>query len=94
LELDWTGLCWGGDLCIDPTSGGWSFQNFSGSRWGIVHAEIDRRYLLNTYRVLLTRARQGIIVWIPVGDPSDETRLPSRFDATADYLVRCGLPLI
>ena len=93
LELDWVGLCWGGDFSFDAAGGGWAYWNFSGSRWGNLKNEIDRQYLLNTYRVLLTRARRGLILWIPQGDISDETRLPSRFDSTADYLVRCGLPL-
>ena len=94
LELDWVGLCWGGDFSYDITSGGWLFRNFSGSRWGSLKNEIDRQYLLNTYRVLLTRARRGLVLWIPQGDISDETRLPSSFDSTADYLIRCGLPVI
>lgn len=94
LELDWVGLCWGGDFICDMTTGGWMFRNFSGSRWGSLKNEIDRQYLLNTYRVLLTRARRGLVLWIPQGDISDETRLPSSFDSTADYLIRCGLPVI
>jgi DUF2075 family protein len=94
LELDWVGICWGGDFPYDPTVGGWAFQNFSGSRWGSLKHEIDRQYVLNTYRVLLTRARRGLILWIPQGDISDETRLSSSFDSIADYLIRCGLPVI
>jgi hypothetical protein len=94
LELDWIGLCWGGDFSFDPSSGGWAFRNFSGSRWGNLKNEIDRQYLLNTYRVLLTRARRGLLLWIPQGDVSDETRLPDFFDSTADYLIRCGLPVV
>ncbi len=94
LELDWVGLCWGGDFSYDKTNVGWAFRNFSGSRWGSLKNEIDRQYLLNTYRVLLTRARRGMVLWIPQGDISDETRLPSSFDSTADYLIRCGLPVV
>jgi len=94
LELDWVGLCWGGDFSFDQSTNGWAFRNFSGSRWGNLKSEIDRQYLLNTYRVLLTRARQGLILWIPQGDVSDETHLPCFFDSTADYLTRCGIPVI
>lgn len=94
LELDWVGICWGGDLPYDATNSGWAFRNFSGSRWGCLKHEIDRQYLLNTYRVLLTRARRGLILWIPLGDATDETRLPTPFNSTADYFVRCGVPLI
>jgi hypothetical protein len=94
LELDWIGLCWGGDFSFDTPSGGWAYRNFAGSHWGNLKNEIDRRYLLNTYRVLLTRARRGLIIWIPQGEISDETRLPSWFDSTANYLIRCGVPVI
>ncbi len=93
LELDWVGLCWGGDFSYNEEASKWTFQNFSGSKWQNLN-EIDRRYLLNTYRVLLTRARRGLILWIPQGDISDKTRLPTTFDSTADYLIRCGLPVI
>ncbi len=94
LELDWVGACWGGDLTYDPALGDWSYRNFSGTRWGYLKTLIDRQYLLNTYRVLLTRARRGLVVWIPRGDDSDPTRLRAPLDATADYLVRCGLRMI
>lgn len=94
LELDWIGLCWGGDFSFDAVGNCWAFRNFTGSRWGILKSEIDRQYLLNTYRVLLTRARRGLIIWIPQGDVSDETRSPIFFDSTADYLIRCGVPVI
>jgi len=94
LELDWVGLCWGGDFSFDAQNGRWIFRNFAGTRWGFLNHEIDRQYLLNTYRVLLTRARQGLIIWVPKGDDSDPTRLPSFFDPTADYLIRCGVPVV
>src|ERR1039457_598192 len=94
LELDWVGVCWGGDFTFDQPEGGWSFRCFSGGRWGQVNKGVDRRYLLNTYRVLLTRAREGLVIWIPSGDMTDPTRPASWFDQTADYLKRSGLPLI
>ncbi len=94
LELDWVGVCWGGDFAFDSAASQWSYRHFSGSRWGILKGDIDRRYLLNTYRVLLTRARRGFIIWIPIGDSADETRPPALFDSTADYLQKCGLKLI
>src|SRR4029077_16724841 len=53
LELDWIGLCWGGDFSFDAVSGAWTYRNFSGTRWGILKNETDKEYLLNTYRVLL-----------------------------------------
>jgi hypothetical protein len=93
LELDWIGVCWGGDFTFDATNHLWTFRNFSGSRWRNLRNAIDRQYLLNTYRVLLTRARQGMVLWIPTGDAGDESRLPIPFNSTADYLMRCGVPL-
>lgn len=90
LELDWVGVCWGGDFLFDPV-GGWKCQQLSGSKWQPMRSEIDQAYLLNTYRVLLTRAREGLIIWIPRGDGSDSTRPPQSFDETAAYLRSCGL---
>jgi DUF2075 family protein len=94
LELDWVGLCWGGDFAFNPIAKEWDYRDFSGSRWGKVAREIDRKYLLNSYRVLMSRARRGLIVWVPSGEESDATRLPDAFNGTADYLQRCGLTLI
>jgi hypothetical protein len=94
LELDWVGTCWSGDLAFDAESNHWLYRQFSGSRWGTLKNEIDRKYLLNTYRVLLTRARRGLIIWVPEGDVGDQTRPPSLFNSTADYLIRCGMQLI
>jgi hypothetical protein len=94
LELDWVGVCWGGDFALDDATGNWVYHSLSGTRWGNVGKEIDRQYLLNSYRVLLTRARQGLVIWIPEGDQSDITRLPAPLDATVDYLKRCGLTVV
>jgi hypothetical protein len=94
LELDWVGLCWGGDFSFDGEKESWVYRNFSGTRWGILRSEIDRQYLLNSYRVLLTRARRGLVIWVPLGDSSDQTHLPGFFEPTFDYLERCGVPVI
>ncbi|MBI5428346.1 MAG: DUF2075 domain-containing protein [Nitrospinae bacterium] len=91
LELDWLGVCWGGDFTFDNLAGGWSYRKFAGKSWSQINKEVKRRYRLNTYRVLLTRAREGIIIWIPNGEASDETCLPQPLDATAIYLKQCGL---
>jgi hypothetical protein len=91
LELDWVGVCWGGDLAFEGRGTGWCYGTFSGNSWRQVGKEVDRRYLLNTYRVLLTRAREGLVVWVPEGDASDVTRSPQPFESTAAYLTRCGL---
>ena len=90
LELDWVGVCWGGDFFFEGANG-WRCQQLSGSKWQPMRSEIDRAYLLNTYRVLLTRAREGAIIWVPRCDVADTTRAQEWFDGTADYLRRCGL---
>jgi DUF2075 family protein len=92
LELDWTGVCWEIDLV--PGNGDWEVRAFKGTRWQTVRDAIRRQYVLNKYRVLLTRAREGAVVWVPKGDLSDHSRPPSRYDAIAEYLQSCGIPSI
>lgn len=94
LELDWVGVCWGGDFTFDLAAGEWVLRSFSGRHWRGVVKAIDRQFLLNKYRVLLTRAREGMVIWVPPGDAADSTRPSSWFDATAGYLERCGLPML
>jgi hypothetical protein len=91
LELDWVGLCWSGDLTFDPESSGWIKRTFRGKSWKSVPNELDQRYLVNKYRVLLTRAREGMVIWVPEGDPIDSTRPKDWFNSTSDFLVSCGL---
>lgn len=90
LELDWTGVCWDADLRYDD--GDWRSHSFRGTSWQRVNQEERRLYLKNAYRVILTRARQGMIIFIPKGDASDPTRPPSYYDQTADFLTSCGIP--
>jgi hypothetical protein len=90
LELDWVGLCWSGDLTFDP-EGKWTSRVFRGNAWKNVANELDQQYLINKYRVLLTRAREGMVIWIPNGDPIDSTRPIDWFNSTSDFLVSCGL---
>lgn len=89
LELDWTAVCWEGDLSWD--SGAWSRRRFRGSNWEQVRDPIAQQFVMNRYRVLLTRARQGTVIYVPRGSPSDVTRDPRLFDATAEFLARCGV---
>lgn len=91
LELDWVGLCWSGDLTFDPESRKWLSRMFRGNSWKDVTNEIDQRYLINKYRVLLTRAREGMVIWVPEGGVADETRQPAGFNATFNFLRQCGL---
>lgn len=91
LELDWVGLCWGGDLTpSDP--GGWEYRKFRGSAWQQVRSDTERTFVRNRYRVLLTRARLGLVIWIPPGNADDPTLDPARFDRTAQLLQAAGVP--
>jgi hypothetical protein len=92
LELDWSCVTWDADLRLDgPT---WSYHDFRGSRWTNVANADNRRYLLNAYRVLLTRARQGMAIFVPPGEPSDPTRPPEFYDPVFEYLTRLGIPAL
>jgi hypothetical protein len=90
LELDWVGVCWDGDF--HHKGGKWISQAFRGTKWQSVNDKSKRLYLKNAYRVILTRARQGMILFIPKGDISDPTRDPSFYDGTFDFLRSCGIP--
>jgi len=90
LELDWAGVCW--DANFRRAGDSWSINSFVGTRWQSVRDEARRRYLANTYRVLLTRARQGMVIFVPRGDLEDQTRSPDFYDATFEFLKDCGLP--
>ena len=90
LEVDWSVVTWDADL---RTSGsGWSYHDFRGKKWQSVNAEDRRLYLKNAYRVLLTRARQGMVIFVPPGNVEDPTRPPDYYDATFAYLQRTGIP--
>ncbi|UCV23813.1 DUF2075 domain-containing protein [Ferribacterium limneticum] len=91
LELDWVGLCWGGDL-TPSEQGGWEYRKFRGSVWQQVRGDAERTYVCNRYRVLLTRARLGMVIWIPPGNADDPTLDPARFERTAQLLLAAGVP--
>lgn len=90
LELDWVCVNWDGDLRF--TGSGWSFHDFRGSSWCNIRNAENRAYLRNAYRVLLTRARQGMVIFVPQGDRIDPTRSPDYYDATFNYLAELGIP--
>ncbi len=92
LELDWTCVTWDGDLRF--VDSGWSFHDFRGSRWTNIKVEENQNYLRNAYRVLLTRARQGMVIFVPKGDAADPTRAPAFYDSTFDYLREVGIPVV
>jgi hypothetical protein len=90
LELDWTCVAWDGDLRFDDS--GWQHHYFRGDRWCKISNSDNQRYLCNAYRVLLTRARQGMVIYLPTGEGHDATRLPQFYDATYRYLMDLGIP--
>ncbi|ESQ91462.1 hypothetical protein ABAC460_05625 [Asticcacaulis sp. AC460] len=89
LELDWMAVCWDADFrYLDD----WRAQSFKGTRWQQINDPMRRLYLKNAYRVILTRARQGMVIFVPRGDEADPTRPPAFYDGTYDFLRACGLP--
>ena len=92
LELDWVCMTWDADLRF--TSPGWNYHSFRGSVWTKVHGLDRQQYLRNAYRVLLTRARQGMVIFVPAGDRQDHTRTPEYYDSTFDYLAGVGIPVL
>jgi len=92
LELDWAGVCWDADFRYSDSR--WSHLNFRGTRWQQVNAAERQLYLKNAYRVILTRARQGMIIFVPQGSDEDPTRLPAFYDQTFHFLQACGLRML
>ena len=92
LELDWACVVWDADLRRGPQ--GWQHHEFFGNRWQRIHKPDRQRYLKNAYRVLLTRARQGMVIVVPEGAVEDETRRAEYYDGTFSYLHGLGLPMI
>jgi len=92
LEIDWAGIFWDADL--RRANENWNFKQFKGTKWQTVADEQRMQFILNKYRVLLTRAREGIIIWVPEGDETDKTRLPEFYEETFHYLQSCGIKAI
>lgn len=88
LELDWAGVCW--DANLRWMNDHWEHHAFRGSRWEAVRDPSRVRFLSNAYRVLLTRARQGMVVFVPNGDSMDQTRAHAFYDGTYGFLRDCG----
>jgi DUF2075 family protein len=92
LELDWTCVAWDADLRWEDDQ--WRHYKFSGTKWQKIDIEQNQLYLKNAYRVLLTRARQGMIIFVPEGDLQDETRKNDFYDKTYNLLKEIGIPEI
>lgn len=89
LELDWSILCWDANLRFNNNY--FEFFNFNGTKWQNVNKEDNIIYLKNAYRVLLTRARQGFIIFVPNGDERDVTMNPNFYNGVYEYLKEIGL---
>ena len=98
LEIDWACVAWDADLRLNKDHTKWEhFQLRSGTKWQNINKPINRIYQINAYRVLLTRARQGMVIVVPNGDhgvPPDETRNPEWYDGIYNYLKEIGIPEI
>lgn len=92
LELDWTCVTWDADFRYTPT--GWEHWSFCGDRWNRIKKHERKKYLKNAYRVLLTRARQGMVIVVPRGDTDDPTRSHGYYDGTYEYLKEIGFKTI
>lgn len=98
LELDWVCVSWDADLRVNrhkstasENQWAWSYHDFRGSQWQNIKQDDRRRYTLNAYRVLLTRARQGMVIFVPPGDRNDVTRPPHYYDETHALLQGLGV---
>ena len=92
LELDWACVTWDADFRYRPS--GWEHWSFCGNRWTQMQKAERQTYLKNAYRVLLTRARQGMVIVVPEGDETDPTRRPEFYDPTFEYLRAVGFAAI
>ena len=92
LELDYTIISWDGDFRMGKNVYEWSYHDFRGHRWLNIKSPDNKEYLKNAYRVLLTRARQGMVIFVPLGNnPPDATRDSSYYDGTYNYLKSLGI---
>lgn len=92
LELDWSCVVWDADFRY--STNGWEHRSFVGSKWNYIKKLERQIYLKNAYRVLLTRARQGMVIVVPPGDTQDQTRNPDFYDPTFEFLKEIGFKTI
>jgi hypothetical protein len=92
LELDWACVTWDADFRYTPH--GWEHRSFRGHHWNRINKRERQSYQKNAYRVLLTRARQGMVIVVPSGDSDDPTRNPEFYDPTFEYLREIGFRTI
>ncbi len=92
LELDWACVVWDADFRYKNND--WSHWSFRGKKWMNIRKQERQMYLKNAYRVLLTRARQGMVIVVPPGDEKDLTRKPGFYNPTFEYLKDIGFQVI
>ena len=97
LELDWSCVTWDADFRYSLR--GWGYYELllrseKPTKWNNINKDYRKQYLKNAYRVLLTRARQGMVIVVPEGDINDATRSPSYYNDTFEYLVQIGFKVI
>ena len=92
LELDYSIVAWDADFRYSNNA--WSYHHFSGNRWNNVSSEERQLYLKNAYRVLLTRARQGMALFVPHGNDEDHSRKCAYYDGIYHYLESIGLEIL
>lgn len=91
LEVDYAGVCWGNDLIW---SSRWVPRRMSAPRWQSIKSAEARAFRINSYRVLLTRARAGVVIYVPPGDASDQSRIPAEFDDITSALLSAGAVML
>jgi len=89
LEIDYSCIAWGANFHIKNNI--WKHQSFRGTKWMNINQEVSKSYLKNTYRVLMTRARQGMVIFLPIGSDLDHTRPNNFYDETWNYFKEIGL---
>jgi hypothetical protein len=92
LELDWACVTWDADFRYSPNR--WDHFSFIGDRWNKIQKAERKLYQKNAYRVLLTRARQGMVIVVPSGCSEDPTRKQEFYDPTYEYLREIGFEVI
>src|SRR5690606_4307738 len=90
LEIDEVGLCWGGDFLPSAVGGAWCYQRFHGSKWVNANGGSEE-FITSKYRVLLTRARTGLVIWVPPASATDETIDDEGFDLLYQCLISAGV---
>ena len=92
LELDWACVAWDADFRYSKEK--WQHMSFRGDKWLNINKEERKKYQKNAYRVLLTRARQGMVIVVPAGEKEDKTRSPEFYNATFEYLKSIGFEIV